>query len=141
MATYAHPMVRLSQSTFRRVQIRLEAKASLVFVARGTLDALGTFIQLRLVNNILSIFEPMMALSTLYTRIVKVKLVRKFNRWPAATGEYRLVIQDNIFRLSVEIDRQQETSNNQNQHENQKMSPSHAPSPWFTLRLRPLLGP
>ena len=141
MATCAHSMVCLPQGAFRRIQIRLEPKASLILVARGTLDALGTFIQLRLVYNVLSIFEPMMALFTFYPRIVEMELVGKFNRWPATTGEYRLVIQDNIFRLSVEIDRQQETSNNQNQHENQKMSPSHAPSPWFTLRLRPLPWP
>jgi hypothetical protein len=136
-------MVCLPQSTFRRVQIRLEPKASFILVARGTLDALGTFIQLRLVDDVLSVFEPMMALCAFYTRIVEVAQVGKFNRWPTTVGEYRLVIQDNIFRLSVEIDRQQETPNSQNQHENQKMSPTHGCSPrlvrpyWFTLRLLP----
>jgi hypothetical protein len=140
-------MVCLAQGAFRRIQIRLEPKASFILVARGTLDALGTFIKLRLVYNVLSIFEPMMALSALYTRIVEVEQVGEFNRWPATTGEYRLVIQDNIFRLSVEIDRQQETSNSQNQHENQKVSPTHGCSPQlvrphrFTLRLRPLPWP
>jgi hypothetical protein len=118
MATHTHPMVCLSQSSFRRVQIRLEPKASLVFMARGTLNALGTFIKLRLVNNVLSIFEPMVALLTFYTRVIEVAQVGKCNRWPATASEYRLVIQDNIFRLSVEIDRQQETPNSQNQYEN-----------------------
>jgi hypothetical protein len=47
----------------------------------------------------------------------------KVNRRPAAIGKYRLVIQQNIFWLSVEIDRPQEASYTQNQHANQKMSP------------------
>jgi hypothetical protein len=72
VATSAHPMVCLLQSSFSRVQIRFKPKAGLTLVARGTLDAIGTFIKLHLVYNVLTIFEPMMALAAFDTSIIKV---------------------------------------------------------------------
>jgi len=124
-------MVCLLQGAFGWVQIRFEPEAGLILVAGRTLDALAVFFKLRLIHNVLSTFEPVMTLAAFYTRIIKVSQMRKFNRGPATISKYRLVIQHNIFWLSVQIDRPQEASDAQNQHANQKMSPSHGLSPWL----------
>jgi hypothetical protein len=126
MATCTHSVVCLLQVAFRRVQIRLKPEADLILVASRTLDTFGTFIKLHFVYNVFSIFEPMVTIAAFDSRIIKVEQVRKINRRPAAIGKYRLVIQQNIFWLSLEIDCPQKASYTQNQHANQKMSPSHA---------------
>jgi len=133
VATCTHSMVCLPQGAFGWVQIGLEPEAGLILVARRTLDALGVFFKLRLIHNVLSTFEAVVALAAFDTRIIQVSQMRKFNRGPATISEYRLVIQHNIFWLSVQIDRPQEASDAQNQHANQKMSPSHGCSPRLVL--------
>jgi hypothetical protein len=116
-------MVCLLQGSFSWVQIRLEPKAGLILVACGTLDTLGTFIKLHFVYNVLSILEPMMTNAAFYSGVIKVEQMGKINRRPAAISKYRLVVQQNIFWLSGDIDHPQKATYTQNQHANQKMSP------------------
>jgi hypothetical protein len=133
VATCTHSMVCLLQVAFSGIQIRLKPETRLILVARRTLDALSVFFKLRFIHNVFSTFKPVVTIAAFDTRIIKVEQVRKINRGPAAIGKYRLVIQQNIFWLSVEIDRPQEASYTQNQHANQKMSPSHGCSPPLVL--------
>jgi hypothetical protein len=105
-------------------------EAGFILVACRTLYALSVFFKLRLIHNVFSTFEPVVTIAALDFGI-DMLYVRKGHRWPATISKYRLVIQQNIFGLSIEIDRPQEASDTQNQHANQKMSPSHGLSPWL----------
>jgi hypothetical protein len=128
VATYAHPMICLPQGAFGRIQIRLKPESGLILVACRTLDARSAFFKFPLIQDVLSTFKPVVTIGALNSGIDMLH-VGKGHRRPARISEYRLVIQQDIFRLSVEIDRPQEDSDTQNQHANQKMSPCHAPLP------------
>jgi hypothetical protein len=101
MTTCAHAVISLLQCSLCWVQIRLESKAGLMLMARGALYAFSIFFQFSLIHDVLTIFETVMALAAFDTGIIKVSQMRKFNRRPAPTGKYRLVIQQNVFWLSA----------------------------------------
>jgi hypothetical protein len=92
MATCAHPMVCLLQGSFSRVQVRLEAKAGLILMTGGTLNALCIFFKFRLVHNVLTTLKQVVTIAALDFGINMLH-VRKGHRWSATISEYRLVIQ------------------------------------------------
>ena len=61
MTAHAHTVIGLLQISFTGVQIRLKTEAGLAFVAGGTLDAFGIFLQLALIHDVFPTFEPVMA--------------------------------------------------------------------------------
>jgi hypothetical protein len=101
MAARAHLVIGLPQCPPGWIQVGLKPKANLILVASGTLDAIGSFIELHLVYNILPIFEPVMARAALNAGIIKVSHMRKVDGRSTPTAEYRLIIQHNILGLGV----------------------------------------
>jgi len=128
MTAHAHAMVSLLQSSLGRIQIGREPKAGLILVARSTLDTLGVFFQFALVHYVLSAFKPVVTVAALDFGI-DVLHVGKVHRRPASTGEYRLIIQQDLVWLSVQLHRPQADTDNHSHHPTQIPPPLHGFSP------------
>jgi hypothetical protein len=129
-------MICLLQVALGCIQVRLEPKAGFILVTRTAFYAFCIFFQFTLIHNVLSAFEPVVAVSAL-DLCIDVLYVGKFHRGPAPTGEYFVLIQGNIIWLSVQVDRPQASNDTQNHHQYQKTSPSHSSTPDRQSSLRP----
>jgi hypothetical protein len=73
-------------------------------VARGTLYPLGSLLQLHLVEDVLPTLESVVAGFAL-DPVTDVIHVRESHRRPLPIGKNRVVVEHNVFRLGVQLQR------------------------------------